>query len=215
MSSKENNPFLPDVEFADEQASVSNIGNSFSSAYHPISCFFHVSFKVVAVFFYLFGGLFVSDSIVQTVIVVLMNAFDFYVVKNFSGRYLAGLRWWSVASPDGLSSSFRFEKTNHPERVGKADSRIFWTFSVVSAAAWCFFCITSLLGMRFYWLAVALISASMSCYNLYAYILAAKDAKTVLSMFNLIPKAVTQKAVERIGSAAMSMAQSSLSSAKV
>ena len=45
-------------------------------------------------------------------------------------------------------------------------------------------------------------------------------------MFNLIPKAVTQKAVEyavqsfrimvrRIGSAAMSMAQSSLSSAKV
>ena len=63
-------------------------------------------------FFYLFGGLFVSDSIVQTVIVVLMNAFDFYVVKNFSGRYLAGLRWWSVASPDGLSSSFRFEKTS-------------------------------------------------------------------------------------------------------
>ena len=63
-------------------------------------------------FFYLFGSLFVSDPIVPTAIVVLMDAFDFYVVKNFSGRYLAGLRWWSVASPDGLSSSFRFEKTN-------------------------------------------------------------------------------------------------------
>lgn len=55
-----------------------------------------------------------SDSIVQTVIVILMNAFDFYVVKNFSGRYLAGLRWWSIASGNGMSSSFRFEKTNVP-----------------------------------------------------------------------------------------------------
>lgn len=49
---------------------------------------------------------------VQTVIVLLMNVMDFYVVKNFSGRYLVGLRWWSVTSPNGLSNSFRFESTN-------------------------------------------------------------------------------------------------------
>lgn len=53
-----------------------------------------------------------SDYMVQLVIVLLMHTMDFYVVKNFSGRYLVGLRWWSVISPDGLSNTFRFEKTN-------------------------------------------------------------------------------------------------------
>ena len=52
----------------------------------------------------------------QTVLVILMNACDFYMVKNFSGRYLAGLRWWTVASADKLSNSFRFEKTTVPVR---------------------------------------------------------------------------------------------------
>ena len=49
---------------------------------------------------------------VQLVIVLLMHTMDFYVVKNFSGRYLVGLRWWSVIGEDGLTSTFRFEKTN-------------------------------------------------------------------------------------------------------
>lgn len=53
-----------------------------------------------------------SDYMVQLVIVLLMHTMDFYVVKNFSGRYLVGLRWWSVISADGLSNTFRFEKTN-------------------------------------------------------------------------------------------------------
>lgn len=39
---------------------------------------------------------------------------------------------------------------------------------------WVFFCITSLLGFRLYWLVVAGIGAALSGYNLYAYILAAK-----------------------------------------
>lgn len=44
--------------------------------------------------------------------VVLLNAMDFYMVKNISGRLLVGLRWWSVTSADGLTQTFRFEKTS-------------------------------------------------------------------------------------------------------
>ena len=43
--------------------------------------------------------------------VVLLNAMDFYMVKNISGRLLVGLRWWSITSSDGLTQTFRFEKT--------------------------------------------------------------------------------------------------------
>lgn len=43
---------------------------------------------------------------------MLLNAVDFYFVKNISGRYLVGLRWWTMQNADGITQSFRFEKTN-------------------------------------------------------------------------------------------------------
>ena len=151
-----------------------------------------------------------SDYMVQLVIVLLMHTMDFYVVKNFSGRYLVGLRWWSVISADGLSNTFRFEKTNHPEKVTKADSRIFWSFQVLNTVIWLLFVVFCVFGLRLIWLFVTIVGCSLSAYNLYAYIQAAKDSNTAMSMFTFIPKAVTQKAVEAVGSAAMSVAKSTI-----
>ena len=36
-------------------------------------------------------------------IIVLLLAFDFWTVKNVSGRLLCGLRWWNETGPDGES----------------------------------------------------------------------------------------------------------------
>lgn len=69
-------------------------------------------------FLYIFGGLFISNASVRTVFIVLLHAMDFYMVKNISGRYLVGLRWWSVTGPDGLTQTFKFEKTNVGLRNG-------------------------------------------------------------------------------------------------
>ena len=63
-------------------------------------------------FFYIFGGIFFSNTSVRTVFIVLLLAADFYMVQNISGRYLVGLRWWSVTGADGLTQTFKFEKTN-------------------------------------------------------------------------------------------------------
>lgn len=85
-------------------------------------------------------------------------------------------------------------------------------------------------GLRLIWLFVTIVGCSLSAYNLYAYIQAAKgrnsrplwwvDSNTAMSMFTFIPKAVTQKAVESVlngfvmgravGSAAMSVAKSTI-----
>ena len=35
------------------------------------------------------------------VVCVLLLAFDFWTVKNVSGRLLVGLRWWSDVAEDG------------------------------------------------------------------------------------------------------------------
>jgi hypothetical protein len=35
------------------------------------------------------------------VVCVLLFAFDFWTVKNVTGRILVGLRWWNEVKPDG------------------------------------------------------------------------------------------------------------------
>ena len=42
------------------------------------------------------------------VVCVLLLAFDFWTVKNVSGRLMVGLRWWSEVQDDG-SQHWRFE----------------------------------------------------------------------------------------------------------
>ncbi len=35
------------------------------------------------------------------ILVTLLSAFDFYMVKNISGRLLIGMRWWSDLDQNG------------------------------------------------------------------------------------------------------------------
>lgn len=69
----------------------------FPQSGHPIPCFFHILFKVAAVVVYLFGGLLERKTNFVIVIVscILLLAVDFWVVKNITGRFLVGMRWWA------------------------------------------------------------------------------------------------------------------------
>lgn len=62
---------------------------------NPIICIFHIFFKALAIFVYLFSG-FIFNSITIFIFVSIFSVFDFWVVKNLSGRILAGLRWWRI-----------------------------------------------------------------------------------------------------------------------
>lgn len=35
-------------------------------------------------------------------VVIVLSAFDFWTVKNVTGRLLVGLRWWSEPRVDGI-----------------------------------------------------------------------------------------------------------------
>ncbi len=56
----------------------------------------HFAFKTTGTALYLFAGLIGLGYISTFVFVVLLLSVDFWLVKNLSGRLLAGLRWWSV-----------------------------------------------------------------------------------------------------------------------
>ena len=57
---------------------------------------------------YLFGDWFSASFVNVFVVCVLLLAFDFWTVKNVSGRLMVGLRWWSEVQEDG-SQHWRFE----------------------------------------------------------------------------------------------------------
>jgi hypothetical protein len=57
------------------------------------------------------GSIFTDNFTLVFVITILLLAFDFWTVKNISGRLLVGLRWWNEIQPDG-SNKWVFESAN-------------------------------------------------------------------------------------------------------
>ena len=54
---------------------------------HPISTFFHIFFKVAALFTYLFGiYIFTNSFVIIFVMCILFLSCDFWTVKNVTGR---------------------------------------------------------------------------------------------------------------------------------
>jgi Eukaryotic protein of unknown function (DUF846) len=57
-------------------------------AHHPVAAFFHYVFKTLAIFVYIFGGVVSSNFVLICVGTILLLAFDFWTVKNITGRLM-------------------------------------------------------------------------------------------------------------------------------
>ena len=75
---------------------------------NPVTAFFHLLFKTLAILVYMFGGLFNAGFVNLFIVCILLLAFDFWTVKNVSGRLMVGLRWWSEVQEDG-TTIWRYE----------------------------------------------------------------------------------------------------------
>ena len=69
---------------------------------HPITIFFTIFFKAIAICSYIFLNMLIGNFIITFIVIIFALAFDFWVVKNVSGRLLVGLRWWNHIGPDGM-----------------------------------------------------------------------------------------------------------------
>lgn len=77
--------------------SNTRLGQMLKESSHPGVAIFHVLFKILALLTYILGGWLAgaSNFVTITVICIILLACDFWVVKNVSGRFLVGLRWWN------------------------------------------------------------------------------------------------------------------------
>jgi hypothetical protein len=62
---------------------------------HPTALVFHLLFRVLAMVMFLIPSFIDINFILAFILIVLLLSFDFWTVKNVSGRLLVGLRWWN------------------------------------------------------------------------------------------------------------------------
>ncbi|TFJ88077.1 hypothetical protein NSK_000431 [Nannochloropsis salina CCMP1776] len=143
---------------------------------HPVAAAFHFVFKALAIFFYLFGGFFSSNFVFICVVCILLLAFDFWTVKNVTGRLLVGLRWWNNVRDDG-SNEWVFESVENPGEIHPADARLFWTGLYVTPIVWSVFFLVALLKFSVQWLVIVFVALVLSGANIVGYYKCSNDQK--------------------------------------
>ncbi len=179
----ETSPFPSDPN---NQSSSNSVPSSFPSrdllfencpCKHPFASFFHLIFKFLSIAAYLLLTFFTQNFILIFAICVLLLAFDFWTVKNITGRLLVGLRWSNVVQEDG-TNVWKFEsKPNREQVIAPIDSYIFWAGLVFFPIFWLLLCIISIIRFNFSWIIIILVAIFLSVTNLVGYFRCLKDAK--------------------------------------
>jgi hypothetical protein len=141
---------------------------------HPVAAMFHLAFKAAALALYVLGGWFGLEYVSVFVSCILLLAFDFWTVKNVTGRLMVGLRWWVHIREDG-SNEWLFESAPQTT-VPALDSRIFWWALYLAPIVWGVFGILSLIRFSFDWLLVDLVGMALTGANLVGYFKCSSDA---------------------------------------
>jgi hypothetical protein len=123
-------------------------------------------------------------------------AFDFWTVKNVSGRLLVGLRWWSYVKDDG-SNEWIFESLEDMAEISPMDSRIFWGAMYIAPVAWGLLFLIGLLRLKFEYMPIVIAAISMSVANIMGYLKCSSSAKAKMqSMVEQGMKQSTMSALE-------------------
>ncbi|GER55947.1 Golgi apparatus membrane protein tvp23, partial [Striga asiatica] len=159
--------------------------------YASFTCFL----RVLPWHFIFFQLYFVDSFVIIFVVTVLLAALDFWVVKNVSGRILVGLRWWNEINDNG-ESVWKFECLDQESmaRMNKKDSWLFWWTLYLTAVAWIFFAIFSLIRFQADYLLVVDVCLTLSIANIIGFTRCRKDAKKQLQAF------ATQTIASRVSS---------------
>ncbi|KAE8904429.1 hypothetical protein PF005_g2766 [Phytophthora fragariae] len=161
---------------SDKEALLTSMRKVVTGAKHPVAAFFHLLFKGLALFLYMFGSIFISNFVFIFVVCVLLLAFDFWTVKNVTGRLLVGLRWWNKINEDG-TSEWVFESHEDMTEIDPLDSRVFWTGLYGAPALWVMLLIIAVLKFNVEWALIVVVAVALSGANIIGYTRCKKDAK--------------------------------------
>uniref|UniRef100_A0A670J745 Golgi apparatus membrane protein TVP23 homolog n=1 Tax=Podarcis muralis TaxID=64176 RepID=A0A670J745_PODMU len=139
---------------------------------HPLATFFHLFFRVSAIVTYLVCDWFSKSFIACFVLILLLLSFDFWSVKNVTGRLLVGLRWWNQIDEDG-KSHWVYEAKKVQSTVAaptEVEARIFWLGLIICPVIWTLFFFSTLFSLKLKWLALVIAGICLQAANLYGYV---------------------------------------------
>lgn len=157
------------------------LSNAICHSSHPVAAFFHVAFKLAALLLYIFADVVGFEFVMTFVVLTLLLAFDFWTVKNVSGRLMVGLRWWNNIKDDG-SSEWVYESARGQREVEALDWRIFWFGLFGGFVAWAFLLVIAFIKLNFTWMLMVVVALSLSGANVYGYMKCNTDAKRMREM---------------------------------
>nr|XP_030739665.1 Golgi apparatus membrane protein TVP23 homolog A [Globicephala melas] len=150
---------------------------------HPVATFFHLFFRVSATITYVGCDWFSRSFVGCFVTVLLLLSFDFWSVKNVTGRLLVGLRWWNQIDEDGKSHWIFEARKVSPNTVAatEAEARVFWLGLIICPMIWIVFFFSSLFSLKLKWLALVIAGISLQAANLYGYVLCKMGGESDIS----------------------------------
>ena len=155
--------------------------NFLQHANNPAIVFFTLLFKGLAIILFLVLDIFGVSQALIFILVVILSAFDFWFVKNVSGRILVGLRWWNEVKEDG-SEVWIFE-SDHEKRATSIDTTIFWGSLYITPLFWGIFLILEIIGLNLMWFLVCLIAFVLTFSNTVGYYKCSGEQKKKLTNF--------------------------------
>jgi len=178
---------------AEERSTLEYVQERLKASAHPTVVIFHLLFKSIALFLYVFGGWFLPRSssatgggsfITLTVFIILLLAADFWVVKNVTGRLLVGLRWWNKVEEDSTTWIFEsHEQSDKPKQINAFDRSVFWTVLYASPVAWVAMLFLAVIKFEINWLMVCIMALALSSSNVYGYYKCSSDQKARFQQF--------------------------------
>ncbi|KAI1722729.1 NRDE-2, necessary for RNA interference domain-containing protein [Ditylenchus destructor] len=157
--------FEGSIDFGDNRPLVTG----FRSLRHPSIVLVHLLFRALGVLFYVFANILSSSFIIQLLALLSLFSADFWTVKNITGRFLVGLRWWSFVDAEG-NNHFKFEISKDPQSFDAMERRIFWGALVVAPIFWLLLVSVAFFTFQWQWMIVCLLGLSMTSTNLYMYL---------------------------------------------
>lgn len=98
---------------------------------------------------------------------MICSAFDFWFVKNISGRLLVGLRWWNEVNEDG-TEEWIFESANEV-RDTNIDTSIFWGSLYITPLFWGVFFFFKVISISWLDAMICFIALVLSGSNMVGY----------------------------------------------
>ncbi len=167
LDTNENNNY--DIE-KNNQKEKNNITvtNFYKKSTYPMISLLTVLIKLASIISFFLFSIFLSNEAIIMFIVVLFGACDFWITKNISGRFLAGLRWYNLLKLETNTEIWVFEGKNE-NNADFIDKGIFWYSLYFNDIVWIILFLWEIIRLKFDWSFICLILIIFTFTNTYGF----------------------------------------------